>query len=57
MDENKNNINNYYFVYLIKLFLVTSIQKYVCFVYLFLQTNNLTFLHVYYIIKGTNNKK
>ena len=27
------------------------------FVYLFLQTNSLTFLLVYYIMKATNNKK
>ena len=56
MDVNKNNLKNYCFVYLFKLFLLTSIQNYFCFVYLFLQTNNLELLLVSYIMKATNNK-
>ena len=38
-------------------FLFTSIQNYFCFVYLFLETTNLTLLLVYYILKANNNKK
>ena len=56
MDVSKNNFKNYCFVYLFKLFLLTSIQNYFGFVYLFLQTNNLEFLLVYYIMKASNNK-